>query len=131
MVSFPMPFPAVPCSIWLASKGTKDSYGNQGRTYAQKADIETRCLYAPGYHSPDTRDEFEDGRPYGTETTMTFYLPKTVTADLRGAVIAAYPADDATVSGRKWKVVGEPASYMRQATPGDYSWCVTGVRVDG
>lgn len=58
---------------------------------------------------------------------MTFYLPKTVSADLRDALIACYPPDDAILSGKVFKVIGEPHSYPRANTPGDYSWCLEGV----
>ena len=122
-----MPFRAVPCSIWLAHLGEKDSYGNVAVTYATDPDIQTRCCYAPGRSRADTEDDIEDGRPHGATATMTFYLPKTVDADLRGAIIAVTPADDATLSGRKFDVVGEPYSYPRMNTPGDYSWAVEGV----
>jgi hypothetical protein len=27
----------------------------------------------------------------------------------------------------RFKVVGQPVSYQRENTPGDYSWCVEGV----
>ena len=131
MVSFPMPFRSVPCSIWLPTLGAKDDYGNQGRTYSESPDIQTRCVYAPGDSKPQTGDDFEDGRPYGAEVTMTFFLPKTVDADLRGARISCSPPDDPTLSGLTFEVVGEPYSYPRANTPGDYSWRVEGVRVDG
>ena len=127
----PMPFRSVPCSIWLAQYGGPDDYGNQTVTYGTAPDIETRCCYAPGRSKPDTSDDIEDGRPQGAKVTMTFYLPKTVDADLRGAVIAAFPPDDQTLSGMRFKVVGEPYSYPRMNTPGDYSWSVEGVRFDG
>ena len=127
MISFPMPFAAVPCSIWLANEGTADEWNNVPTEYAEKADIETTCLYTPGTAKPDTSDDIEDGRPHGAISTMTFYLPKTVSADLRDALIACYPPDDAILSGKVFKVVGEPQSYPRANTPGDYSWCVKGV----
>lgn len=127
MVSFPMPFQAVPCSIWLAIDGGEDSYGNRNVTYAEYPDIRTHCCYAPGTSRPDTSDDIEDGRPHGVRIGMTFYLPKTIDANLRDALIACYPPDDANLSGRQFKVVGEPYSYSRANTPGDYSWCVSGV----
>lgn len=130
MLSFPMPFRCVPCSIWLAQVGT-DAYGNEVTTYAEHADIETRCAYAPGGSEPNTQADIEDGRPHGASVSMTFFLPKALDADMREALIACYPPDDATLSGRKFKVVGNPYSYPRANTPGDYSWCVEGVRFLG
>lgn len=127
MVSFPMPFQAVPCSIWLAIDGGEDPYGNAITTYAEHPDILTKCCYAPGAGEPDTSNDIEDGRPHGVRIGMTFYLPKTIDANLRDALIACYPPDDLALSGHQFKVVGEPYSYPRANTPGDYSWCVEGV----
>ena len=131
MLSRPMPFRSAPCSIWLPTYGDPDEYNNVVPTYGVEADVETRCCYAPGNQRPNTADDIEEGRPYGDRATVTFYLPKTLDADLRGALIACYPTDDATVSGRLFSVVGEPYSYSRANTPGDYSWCVEAVRFDG
>lgn len=127
MVSFPMPFKAVPCAIWLATDGSPDEWNNAPVEYSEIPDIETLCLYTPGASKPDTADDIEDGRPHGASIAMTFYLPKTVDADLRGAVIACYPPTDQTLFAKRWQVVGNPVSYMRENTPGDYSWCVEGV----
>ena len=122
-----MPFRAVPCSIWLAHASERDSYGNTQVTYNEDPDVSTTCCYAPGTARPDTSDDIEQGRPHGVAATVTFYLPKTVDADLRAARIACYPPDDTALSGHVFDVVGEPYSYMRDNTPGDYSWCVEGV----
>ena len=127
MLSIPMPFEAVPCSIWLAHAAGRDAYGNEVVDYGEFPDLATRCVYAPGEGLPDTENDIEDGRPHGARVSMTFFLPKTVVADLRGALIACYPPDDGALSGRKFKVVGEPYSYPRANTPGDYSWRVSGV----
>lgn len=127
MISFPMPFQAVPCAIWLPIDGGDDGYGNANTTYAEYPDIRTQCCYAPGTGVPETSNDIEDGRPHGVRIGMTFYLPKTLSANLRDALIACYPPDDAALSGRKFKIVGEPYSYPRANTPGDYSWCVSGV----
>lgn len=131
MVSFPMPFPRVPCKVWLPKYGEPDPYGNRLPTFTEEPDIETECAYAPGRSRPETEDDIEDGRPHGTRTTLTFYLPKTVDADLHGARIACYPADDSTLSGQLFDVVGNPYSYQRGATPGDFSWSVEGVEHRG
>ena len=127
LLSFRMPFKAVPCHIWLPTEGTADEYNNAPLTYAEKPDIETTACYSPGGSSPETSDEIEDGRPHGARVSMTFYLPKTVTGSLREALIAVVPPDDTALANVKFKVVGEPYSYSRANTPGDYSWCVEGV----
>lgn len=127
MLGFPMPFQAVPCAIWLPIATDEDSYGNSNVTYAEYPDIRTHCCYAPGAGRPDTSDDIEDGRPRGVRVGMTFYLPKTLSADLRDAIIACYPPDDLALSGHQFKIVGEPFSFSRANTPGDYSWCVEGV----
>lgn len=127
MLSFPMPFSSVPCGIWLAHHGEPDAYGNEPVEYGDCPDIKTSCVYAPGGSAPDTSNDIEDGRPHGAAVSMTFFLPKTVSANLRGALIACYPPDDRDLCGRRFKVVGEPFSYPRANTPGDYSWCVSGV----
>ena len=122
-----MPFSPVPCSIWLAHFGEPDGYGNPLPEYSDSPDMETTCVYAPGTSEPETLDDFEDGRPHGASVTMTFFLPKTLDADLRGALIACHPSDDAALSALRFRVVGEPFSYPRANTPGDYSWRVSGV----
>lgn len=122
-----MPFPSVPCSIWLPTYGEPDAWGNRNATYTTEPTIQTTCCYAPGYARADTGDEYEQDRPYGDMVRMMFFLPKTLSADLRGARIECYPTDDPAVSGQTFDVVGDPHSYMRAATPGDYSWYVEGV----
>lgn len=131
MMARPMPFSAVPCAIWLPHIGTPDVYGNARPTYNEQPDIETMCCYAPGRSSPMTSDDIEEDRPHGDEERMLFFLPKGLYADLRGARIAAMPPDDPYVASVRYAVEGEPRSYPRMNTPGDYSWCVTGVRVLG
>lgn len=126
-----MPFRSVPCSIWLAHQGERDDYGNVPTVYNEQPDVQCRCCYAPGTSKPDTSDDIEDGRPHGDVRTMTFFLPNTVDADLRGARIACHPPNDSTLGGRKFEVVGAPVSYMRENTPGDYSWSVEGVEFLG
>lgn len=127
MISYPMPFRAVPCCIWLASNGTSDSWGNETVCYGEEPDVVTTCLYAPGTSRPSTSDDIEDGRPHGARVSMTFYLPKELDEDLRDALIECMPPDDQRLFARKFKVVGDPFSYMRENTPGDYSWCVEAV----
>lgn len=122
-----MPFRAVPCAIWLPHEGERDAYGNRNVTYSENPDIETTCCYAPGRSKPDTGDEIGEERPHGDYATLTFYLPKTVSARLRGARIACPGCPDPVVAGLTFDVVGDPTSYMRENTPGDYSWSVEGV----
>lgn len=131
MTSHKMPFVSVPCAIWLRTVTGTDAYNNELYGYAQDADVLTRCVYTPGTSRPDTADDIEDGRPTGARATMTFFLPKTVDADLRGALVACYPPDAATLCGRRFAVVGNPYSYPRENTPGDYSWCVEAVEYLG
>lgn len=127
MLSRRMPFRAVPCRIWLPMWGPEDEFGNSRPEYLLEPDIETTCVYAPGDARPDTSDDIEDGRPYGAVMRLTFFLPKTLDADLRQALIACAPADDETLASKVFKVVGAPTSYPRANTPGDYSWRVEGV----
>lgn len=131
MLNYHMPWPRVPCRIWLPKLSTRDEYGNQTPYFDAAPDIETECCYAPGRSKPDTEDDIELGRPWGDQLAMTFYLPKTLQADLRGARIQALPPNDASVASMTFSVVGNPTSYMREATPGDMSWSVEGVRFDG
>ena len=127
MPSFRMPFWAVPCSIWLPVKSGTDAFGNETINYAEEPDVITKCCYAPGSSRPETEDEFEDARPRGARVTMTFFLPKSVVADLRDARISCTPPDDPALASMVFDVVGEPYSYPRTNTPGDYSWCVEAV----
>lgn len=122
-----MPWAPVPCSIWLPTWGRRDAYGNENPTYAEEPSITTTCCYAPGYSSPETSDDYEEERPHGSELRVTFFLPKTLDADLRAARIACHPTDDPRLADEVFDVVGDPRSYMRSATPGDYSWVVEGV----
>lgn len=126
MLRRPMPFKCVPCLIWLPTY-EEDAYGNLRPTYGEEPDLETECCYAPGRAEPDTADDIGEDRPHGATVTVTFYLPKTVTADLRGARLRCQTPNDALVSGRTFDVAGNPYSYMRENTPGDYSWSVEGV----
>lgn len=132
LANYRMPFKAVPCSIWLAHKSdTADAYGNYPVSYGEHPDVETTCVYAPGNSMPNTASDVEGDRPHGTRDFMTFFLPKTLDADLKGAIIAAYPEDDDVVRGKRYIVQGAPTSYMRANTPGDYSWAVVGAEYLG
>ena len=121
-----MPFASVPCSIWLPTFET-DEWNNEVASYPDEPSIETRCCYAPGDRRPDTSDDIEQERPHGDAVRLTFFLPKELDADLRGAQIACHPSDDAWLDGRRFAVEGAPRSYHRANTPGDYSWVVEGV----
>lgn len=123
MLSRRMPFRSVPCRIWLPAYDGQDAYGNRRPQYAEEPDVLTECCYAPGRSRPDTADDIEEDRPHGDAMRVTFYLPKTLDADLREARIAC----DGLLGGRQFDVVGQPVSYMRENTPGDYSWSVEGV----
>ena len=128
MLGLRMPWPTVPCWIWLPRRGERDSHGTSRPTYSDQPDIETTCCYAPGTSEPRTSDDIGEERPTGDVEHMLFYLPKSLVADLRGARIAVGPADDPDLAQATYDVVGVPRSYQRSATPGDYSWCVEGVR---
>ena len=118
-----MPFAPVPCAVWCAQDGGTDSYGNQIIAYNSEPDWTGLCVYSPANsYYPRTREEIEEGRPHGDEVHMCFFLPKTFSLDIRGGIIAAYPDDDDRVRGRLWDVIGDPISFMRTNTPGDYSW---------
>lgn len=130
--SFAMPFASVPCRIWLARESAEDAYGNKVVYYADDPDIVTECVYAPGWTENDgSSKDIEEGRPYGVESEMSFFLKKSVDADLRRAKIAAYPSDDSTMYGREWVVLDYPMSKMRANTPGDYSWLLRAEAFDG
>lgn len=131
MLSRRMPFPRVQCQIWLPHDGGRDAYGNEVVTWSEEPDVVTECSYAPGYRYADTDDDVEDWRPHGDVETMTFFMPKSLDAGLRGALVRALPPDDRHVAARRYMVVGDPHSYMRDATPGDMSWAVRAVRFDG
>lgn len=118
-----MPFASAPCHVWLPKYGEPDAYNDVTPTYGETPDIVTTCCYAPGSSRPDTSDDLEQGRPEGVTLRMTFFLPKTLDADLRGARIACPQA----AGGLAFDVDGAPTSYMRENTPGDYSWAVEGV----
>lgn len=130
MLGRPMPFAAVPCSVWLPTQ-VEDAYGNERPTYGDEPDLETTCCYAPGRYGPDTSDDIEEERPQGDRIEVTFFLPKGFEADLRGALIAATDPTNPWLSGRRFAVQGAPTSYMRANTPGDYSWYVRGVEFLG
>ena len=129
LTSFPMPFYSVPCALWYAHEGEPDPYGNATPAYSTEPDVVTTCVYAPGRSAPDTADDITEGRPYGDRATMTFFLPKDFWPehDLRDALIACYPEDDRLMSARRYRVIGDPMSYQRANTPGDYSWLIGGV----
>lgn len=127
----PMPFPRVPCAVWLPHRSEPDAYGNEVTTYEDEPDMVTECSYAPGYRKPDTSDGIEDGRPYATETRVLFFLPMAFDADLRDALLQARDPKRASISRKRFAVVGDPEPYMDDATPGDMGWCVEGVRFDG
>lgn len=120
-----MPFPRVPCSVWIPERGPRDAYGNENVTYSEDPDIVTECSYAPSA----SKDDIEQDRPHGDVDRVIFYLPKTFDADLRDALISVTTTD--AMSGQRFRVVGDPHSYMRDATPGDMSWAVEGVRFLG
>ena len=120
-----MPFATTQCAIWRAYWDSKDAYGNDEVHYNPDPDWTGRCVYAPGhYHRTDTKDAVEEGRPYGDTVRFVVFLPKTLAIDIRHAALELYPDDDPVLWGHRFTVMGEPMSYPRANTPGDYSWCV-------
>lgn len=126
MLSHPMPFDPAPCLVRVARQGAPDPYGNQAVEYRESADYATSCLYAPGWSTPNTADDLEEGRPHGDRVRLTVYLPKSFspTESLRDALLTIVPSDDPSMARHRWRVVGDPISYPRPNTPGDYSWAV-------
>ena len=122
--NFPMPFEACPCAIWYPKESFPDAYNNTLVEYGERPDWEGECVYHPGANRADTSNDIEQGRPYGAEVKLTLYLRKSFNHSLRKAHIALYPADDAALCGRVFEVIGDPFSYSRANTPGDYSWAV-------
>lgn len=120
MLSARMPFPRVPCEIVLPTFA-KDSFGNEVATYDGEP-IETECSFAPGlYRTASTDDSYQPADPHGDDTVMTFFFPKELDEELRGAIVRI-DVGGGRVS--EFHVVGNPRSYMRDATPGDMSWSV-------
>ena len=117
--NFRMPFPRVPITFYLAQKTDRDAFGNVNVTYSDDATAETLGSYAPS----EPKDDIEEGRPHGATVRLRLYLPKTFDADIRDARVRI-SSGDSVIDAREYIVVGEPASYMRDATPGDMSWYV-------
>lgn len=123
MLSARMPFPTVPCSIYVPTFST-DEFGNDVPSYDVEP-VETECSYAPGLYLADTRDQFDFADPSGDVSRVTFFLPKALdVASLRGALVEVEVATGRTET---YKVEGDPISFMRGATPGDRSWAFVGV----
>lgn len=130
--SFPMPFETVDCRVWVPVESAEDAYGNVNAVYAEKPSWTGRCVYSPSRtRYEQTSSDFEEGRPHGSRVTLTVYLPKSFSLPLHGARLAVYPTDDPYLRGKLFDVDGEPYSYMRSNTPGDYSWQVEAVAHDG
>lgn len=130
--SFPMPFDTVECCVWIPSAQTEDAYGNTNYTYQALPDWTGPCVYSPSRtRYEQTSSDFEEGRPNGVNITLTVYLPKSFSLPLHNARLAVYPSDDPYLYGKLFDVDGEPFSYMRSNTPGDYSWQVEAVAHDG
>lgn len=118
-----MPFPRVPCTVVLPTF-SRDAFGNEVATW-DGGEVCTECSFAPGiYRTASTRDSFQPADPHGDDVNMTFYFPKSLDCDLRGALIRLDVGDGRDT---EFRVVGSPTSYMREATPGDMSWVVEGV----
>lgn len=126
IVSFPMPFPAVTATFYPPTYGVEDAFGNPAVSYDPQDKVETPACYAPS----DTSDTIEDGRPHAAQVALTLYLPKSFSADIRGAKVEL-ATGDAVIDALTFMVDGVPTSYYRDATPGDYSWAVRVVEYVG
>ena len=123
--SFPMPFDTTPCKVWCAQDGGVDAYGNRVVAFNENPDWEGECVYSPAWSGkPDTYDDRDQQRPNGDRVTLTVFLPKSFALDIRGGRIAVCPTDDPVLSAQVFDVVGQPFSFPRSNTPGDYSWAV-------
>ena len=119
MLSYPMPFPRVPITFYLPTWTERDAYGNTVATYSDENTAVCEGSYAPR----DPADDIEDGRPNGETVKLRLYLPKTFAADIRAARVELSSGDPLIDAG-EYIVIGEPVSFMRDATPGDMSWYV-------
>lgn len=124
--SFPMPFPTVKATFYPPSYGVADDYGNPAVSFDPLDKVETLACYSPA----NTADEFADGRPHAAELSLTLYLPKSFSADIRGAKVELETGDP-VIDALSFMVEGVPISYDRAATPGDYSWAVQVVEYVG
>lgn len=116
---FGMPFPRVIATFTPLAFGESDEFGNREAFYNDDAAQEVDALISP----IRTSDEFEDGRPHATAMRFKLYLPKSCTFDIRGASVKL-TTGDAVIDDKTYRVVGAPASQLRDATPGDLSWVV-------
>lgn len=125
-VSFAMPFHSVEATFIPPTLGEQDDYGNQPITYDAANKVVTQACYA----LDETSDEITDGRPHADVLTLRLFLPKTFTADIRGARVTL-ATGDSVIDALTFAVEGVPISYDRDATPGDYSWSVKAVEYLG
>lgn len=119
MLNYPMPFPRVPIIFYLPTETGPDAYGNVQLSYSDENTVTCEGCYAPR----DPADDIEDGRPYGETVKLRLYLPKTFSSDIRNAKVKLQ-SGDALIDADEYIVIGDPVSYMRDATPGDMSWYV-------
>ena len=119
LISFRMPFPRVPITFIPPEYGEPDAFGNPTVSYSEENAVTVNGCYAIG----DTADDIEDGRPHGDQVLVTVYLPKTFSADIRGAT-CTIGSSDPIVAAQTFRVLGVPMSHMHEATPGDMSTVV-------
>ena len=119
LINFRMPFPRVPITFIPPTYGEPDAFGNREEVFNIEDAITVEGCYAIG----DTSDDIEDGRPHGDQVLVTVYLPKTFSADIRGAT-CTIGSSDPIVAAQTFKGLGVPMSHMREATPGDMSTVV-------
>lgn len=121
-----MPFPRVPITFWLPTESEPDEFGNVNLGYSADNTVEVMGSYAPNNPEADIEDE----RPHGRTVKLRLYLPKTFDSDITGAKVTIQ-SGDALIDAGEYIVIGEPVSYMRDATPGDMSWYVEVADYDG
>lgn len=88
--------------------------------------VTTSGSYAP----KNPEGDIEEERPHGRVVRLRLYLPKTFSEDITNAKVTLQ-SGDALIDAGEYLVIGEPVSYMREATPGDMSWYVEVADFDG
>lgn len=72
---------------------------------------------------PGTSSDLDADRPEGTRVDATFHFPKGYARPLKGCRVLHL--------GRAWRVIGDPAGYVPENTPGGFGLPVPVEVVDG
>lgn len=105
--------------VRIRSRGGTDAGGNPVWVFTPQ--VVDNVLVAPGPRS----DVDGSTRPDGVSVRWTLHFPKSFTGDLRGAEVLV--RGETTPYG----VVGDPAPYTPENTPGAWNLPVELVRIDG